>query len=339
MIVDIHPFDPSQALDGELAEHYKFALATHEVDRPNEPVVGYDNFVGRLRTCPAGIGEQRFWVARHNGRLVGIVDLLLPSSENANMTIVQVQVRPDARRRGIGTSLLRVAVQHGDGRDLIVGAGIREGSDGARWAGALGFVTTTRIARQVLDVSGTDVALWHVPIPAGYRLERWVGAVPDALIDSYAQARTAITDAPMNESSYRHPVWTAERVREAEAEAAASGIEQRVVVAVHENTGTVAGLTEIALHPGMLDEASQRDTAVLARHRGHGLGRCLKAAMMKWLVTERSGIARVSTTTDASNSHMIEVNHQLGYRTLRVMTSAESRRADLEQRLNLASPR
>jgi RimJ/RimL family protein N-acetyltransferase len=118
-----------------------------------------------------------------------------------------------------------------------------------------------------------------------------------------------------------------DRVRAHEQDLRERGVEQRVVVAVHEATGTVVGLTELELHPNPPDLGFQNDTAVSAAHRGHGLGRFIKAAMVRWLVEERPTIRRIGTSTAADNTFMISVNHQIGFRTVRSMIDVE---ADLD---------
>jgi mycothiol synthase len=45
------------------------------------------------------------------------------------------------------------------------------------------------------------------------------------------------------------------------------------------------------------------------------LSRVVKAHMLRWLVADRPALERVDTGTDASNSHMIRVNEQLGFVT------------------------
>jgi hypothetical protein len=48
-------------------------------------------------------------------------------------------------------------------------------------------------------------------------------------------------------------------------------------------------------------------------YRGLGLGRVVKAAMMRALVAEHPGLGRVITNTAAQNTAMIRVNERIGY--------------------------
>jgi GNAT superfamily N-acetyltransferase len=130
------------------------------------------------------------------------------------------------------------------------------------------------------------------------------------------------------------PDWTVERIRQHEAGARERHCELHTVVAIHLASGAVAGLTEIEIRDGRPDTAFQLDTAVLQEYRGHGLGRFVKAAMMRWLVAERPQVAYVNTTTAADNTHMIRVNHELGYITTNSVVDLECSLDSLENRLN-----
>jgi RimJ/RimL family protein N-acetyltransferase len=239
----------------------------------------------------------------------------------------------------VGTGLLAAVlptVREQD-RRVVAGGGIKDDSTGASWAQRLGFATRQRICMQQVVIAEVDSARWRVEPPAGYRLERWVGAAPAELVGSYTRARQAIHDAPQGEMSFDAPQWTVERVREAERELLARNTEQRVAVAVDESTGEVAGLTIVRFYPQRGQRAHQQETAVLKEHRGRGLGRFLKAAMTRWLVAEKPELEAIYTTTAAENAHMIRVNHEVGYTTVRTMRWVEVDTAELTA--TLAMPR
>ncbi|WP_018352624.1 GNAT family N-acetyltransferase [Longispora albida] len=186
---------------------------------------------------------------------------------------------------------------------------------------------------QTLDIPAADPALWEVPAPAGYRVESWNAAVPEEFLVSYAEARTAIADAPSQEHEWEHMAWTPARVREEEAAFAASGQDYRQAVAICEASGEVAGLTEAVVHPAEPEHAQQMDTAVRETHRGHGLGRAIKAELMRSLVAERPAVRQVTTTTASDNVHMIAVNHALGYTDTRGLAYFEATVEELAARL------
>ncbi|AUG75163.1 GNAT family N-acetyltransferase [Kitasatospora sp. MMS16-BH015] len=335
MALEIRPFDPAGAGERELVEYHTMRAAAVLVDWPEDPPLTYDSAIGRLQAPPLEDGVCRYWAGYLAGRLVGTAKLGLPDGSNAAVARVEVHVHPELRRQGIGTGLLRTvlgAVRE-SGRETVVGLPMKPEAAAASWAARHGFEVTQRMVMQALLVAATPARMWEVQVAAGYRLADWSGATPEELVDSYAVARQAIEDAPRGRSSFRATAWTAERVREADRELAGNGVEQRVVVAVEQSTGAVVGTHVVHLLPYRREFGFVYDTSVVAAHRGHGLGRAMKAAMMRHLTVERPELSRVLTSTAAVNTHMISVNHTLGYETVRMMELVEARTADLEKRL------
>jgi mycothiol synthase len=317
--VTVELFDPHQADANDLAGYYRVVHASHLVGEPDEPAPAYEDVVERLRNPFPGVGPAGHWVVRDATDIVAFGYARFPEAENSHIAVATVVVHPDSRRRGIGTRLLSAMLPHfrDHGRTVIEDWGLAEGGTAANWAHRLGFKTVRAPAVQALTVAEADRNRWPVDLPDGYRAELWINSAPDRIVTSYAAARSAIHDAPTGTTEFRHPEWTVEKVRETEDELRRDNVEQRVVVAVHEATGEVAGLTEIVLLPHGPRTSHQGDTAVLDEHRGHGLGLALKGVMAHWLVSDHPELERMETVTNADNEHMIRVNHQLGLTTVR----------------------
>ena len=326
MRLEIAPLVPVQASEAELRECYAVEKSAFLADFPDRLFSPYQSYVEQLCQPTAFFGDQRIWIARANGEIAGIISVSFPESENQKLTVTTVRVTPGVRRQGIGSALLRASLPEtrANGRVVVTGQGLKAGEDGEKWAKALGFRKVQEFVLQTLFVADVDPDSWNVPAPAGFQLKSWIGAAPQQLVSAYARARTAITDAPTGDSSLGFPEWTEERQRKHEADIQALGYELRTVVALHESTGTVAGLTEMMIRNSRPDFAYQQDTAVLSEFRGHGIGRFIKAGMMRRLVVDRPEIERVSTNTDAGNIHMIRVNHQVGYVTDNVVIDVEA---------------
>jgi mycothiol synthase len=335
----IERFEPLRATEAALAGYHDVVMASEATDRPGEPGLPFEELLGRLTRPLPGMGQAVHWVGYREHEVVALAEVHFLEDENSGIGLTEISVHPGHRREGIGTAMLRAVVPElrARGRRVVEGWQVVAGSAGQRWAEAWGFRQVRTIVRQALAVAGADPSAWDVAVPAGYRPRSWAGTAPDDVVESYARARGAIRDAPLGQSDYRWPEWTVGRVRAAEAEFREQGIEQRVVVAIHEASGDVAGFTEVCVHPRRPDWAYQRDTAVTAAHRGHGLGRCVKAHMARWLVAERPALRRISTTTGAENAHMIRVNHAVGYTTLRSMIAVQQDLAALETRLGMAA--
>lgn len=312
--VEIVPLDPESVDATTLDGFYRLHVAAAAVDRPGDPPLTREAVVGRLRTPLTGQEAARCWVARRAGRVVGFGAVGLLDEENEHIGRVDALVHPDLRRHGVGTALLAAALPavRAHRRQVVQGAVLKDGP-GPAWGAALGFQIVHETVLQELVLAATDRTGWQAATPAGYQLRWWAGSTPPELLASYAAARTAISDAPLGDSSEQAPRWTADRVREAEAHLRQHQVEQRVVAAIHTATSTVAGLTQIEIYPHRPTIAYQGDTAVLADHRGHRLGLALKTRMLHRLTTDRPAIDRVYTSCAASNTHMLQLNQTLGF--------------------------
>ncbi|CCH33426.1 hypothetical protein BN6_61750 [Saccharothrix espanaensis DSM 44229] len=316
-------FDIGATTEEELRSVHRVVLAAQAVDRPDEVPVTFEALVGGLRSPPAGFGPRRYWVARRDSEIVAVAFVNLPDAENSHLALVTITVHPRLRRMGIGTAFLRDLLPRLEGRTVVEGWEITSGGAGEHWATSVGFRVVNTMVLQLLPVADVDRSTWDVPVPAGYRVQDWVGAAPGALLESFAHARNTLRDAPFGDIDFQAPLWNRDRVREAEADLRARGVEQRMVVAVHEESGDVVGVTEVEVRPHRPFWASQRETSVLGAHRGHGLGRCIKAHMARRLLADRPDIERFYTTTSADNAHMIRVNEAIGYRTVRTQVSVK----------------
>jgi mycothiol synthase len=325
---EIAELNPAEASDDELGQCYEVLRVTHAADQIIRPVSPYALWLRRLRLPSALAGPRRLWVARADGRIVATSSADFPEDENGQLTYTMVRVPSQFRRQGIGTALLRATLPatRAGGRSTVTGMP-KTGGAGEEWALGLGFAKVHEDVEQNLIVADADPARWNLPAPPGFRAERWIDAAPEEFVAGYARARTAITDAPLGESSLRFPEWTVQKVRTHEAELKDRGWEVRTVVAVDEASGTIAGITAIGLQPDQDGVGMQMDTVVVADYRGHGLGLFIKAEMMRWLLADSPELRLVTTNTAASNVYMRQVNHQLGYVTTDAISFLE---ADVE---------
>ncbi|MGW4538488.1 GNAT family N-acetyltransferase [Streptomyces chartreusis] len=228
-----------------------------------------------------------------------------------------LQVHPAERRKDVGSRLLDAAVvaARDAGRRCVV-AQADAGSPGDGFLAARGFrkVLTLRYSR--LSLADVDItALTEIierPHP-GYRLAHWQGTVPDDLAHTFAASRRAMDDMPMDDTDYGTVTWDVDRVR-----AVAKVVEQRgdhlhTVVAIDTATGSIAGFTELVIPGDGTGDAQHYGTGVLPEHRGHDLGRWMKAESIRQAHATYPNLAGLLTDTADSNSHMRRINDGLGY--------------------------
>lgn len=233
---------------------------------------------------------------------------------------LRVNVHPAERRGGVGSRLLEEAVAAARERDRrSVVASADAGTPGDHFLAARGFrkVLTLTYARLALDALGSGAqreieAAVERPHP-GYRLVSWQGAVPEDLAETFARSRRAMDDMPMDDTDYGVVTWDVERVLAAAQAVADRGDLLTTVAVVDESDGSIAGFSELVVPGDGTGDGQHYGTGVLPEHRGHGLGRWMKAASIRRARRDHPGLAGLLTDTADSNTYMRRINDSLGY--------------------------
>ena len=260
--------------------------------------------------------------------VVGAVQVSLPLKDNLSVALVELAVLPDRRRRGIGSLLLdrteEVAASHG--RTVILAetrwpAGATdEGGEG--FAARRGYAAAQTVLRSSLELGPLARPEGRARLAElagdgtvdGYSTRTFVGGIPEDWLEARAElSRAMSTDAPIGDLQVEEENWDAARVAEDYERVAAMGRTAFDTFAMHEETGEVAGYTQVQVTRERPRVAYQQDTLVRKGHRGHGLGLRLKAANALRLVEESPGSEVVRTWNADDNVHMLAVNRQLGF--------------------------
>jgi GNAT superfamily N-acetyltransferase len=169
---------------------------------------------------------------------------------------------------------------------------------------------------QVRDVDAHQQQGWIDEGPRrapGYELVGWVGVVPDEWSEPLARALDAMVDAPIDDLDWRPQTRTATQVRQREEFSDRMGYDPVTTLALAPD-GSAAGATQIEasrLRPAL---GWQGDTGVVAKHRGHRLGRWLKAANLRRALDHQPALEVLQTWNAESNPYMLAINVDMGYR-------------------------
>lgn len=322
----IEPFDLDVATDAELAADHALASAIDFEALPDVPVAPLAHHVAQIRHVPAE-RVRRHWAVWDKDRR----DLLATGSiswddveDNRHLAFAWIGVRSDVRRQGLGRRLLSEMV------DAVEAAGrttlwIDARSEGQQGAAAEAFLTRCGLERRMvgrrshLKVSSVDTALLQGWVDRaaeraeGYSLISWSRHCPDELVEAFVETKHVMNSAPKDDLDFDDEVFTVERWRGRERALADRGWELQTLAARHDESGDLAGYTEIAVLPSWPQLAYQEDTGVWPAHRNRGLGRWLKAAMLLRLMAEHPAIERVETWNAGSNAAMLGINVAMGF--------------------------
>ncbi|WP_262402406.1 GNAT family N-acetyltransferase [Actinomadura sp. CNU-125] len=204
--------------DAQIRQWHGVLAAVHADDPAAEPAPEPDQTAARLLGGgPAG--RQRLWAVPAGDGLAAVEALLLPGDAGTGRPgEIDIRVRPEHRRRGLGGRLLVAAADglRADGRTSVI-AQVLAGTPAVPFLESHGFECVLTLRGMVLDldeVPAERVDRLVAAGPAGYRLVRWRGVVPGALA-ALARAKTAMADlaeyegAPWDaRASARWPSWS-----------------------------------------------------------------------------------------------------------------------------------
>jgi predicted N-acetyltransferase YhbS len=297
---------------------YEIFLATRAVDDPGVPPMSRRVFGVLLTT--GWVGDPReTWLLADDNEIVGWYLLELSARDNQHLGFLDIAVRPERQRRGLGTALLRHAASRAvaDGRRLLMGYALADtaGEAFARAAGATGGQTEIRRAMDTETISAERAAGLLAATErasAGYSLVSWTAPTPEEYLDQVAAINRALHDAP-HDPSIEEPVWDAARVVASDQRIRRQGVRAYTVAARHDASGGLGGLTQVEVGLERPEWAFQALTAVGGAHRGHRLGLRLKLAMLELLARREPQVAHLLTSNTETNKYMISINTELGY--------------------------
>ena len=318
--IDVH--EVTEERDDLLDAHLVVCHETEAELNPDDPPVSRAERAGELFAATTH-KRLRSWVALLDGSPAGVATFEL-EDDDANRHIAAsdwIAVRPVFRRKGVADALLGVAldVLAAEGRtSLQLWAPQRDEDIGRVYAERLGL--SLRLEERCSRVRSADleedvIGGWLAEAESrtdGYRLVELGDVCPEEYLDPYLEAITAMDDMPTDDLDWSVAPTDEELVRSREEAWRRRGyIVARTLALAPDGSG--AGFSELFVSRHRPQLAHQGDTGVVPAHRGHGLGRWLKAANLRTAQRLAPGFDVIETYNAQSNPWMLDINVAMGF--------------------------
>ncbi|GAB3065306.1 GNAT family N-acetyltransferase [Pedococcus soli] len=311
--------------DAEVAAAHVAMTASRNHGRPWAKRTSLRELLVDLRSTST-IERLEPWVALVDGEVAGVGMQWFPLLDNTRFTWGEVDVHPRLRRRGVGGALVERIVDRTreDGRTTVlieshVPDDAREDHPHVRFAQQHGFALANTEIRRLLDLPVDPPRLDQLARESatrhqGYRVESYVGRLPEGLRQSYCDCWNQLAvDAPTGDVDFEAESLSPETYLEELDRMTRQGRTTIHTVATTP-AGEVVAYNDLVLSADDPDEVMQWGTLVRREHRGHRLGMAVKVRGLQELARVAPASKRVQTCNAEQNAHMVGVNEELGFR-------------------------
>ena len=316
--------------DVEVASAHAAMSASRSHERPWAKRMSLRELTVDLRS-PSTIERLEPWVALVDGEVAGLALQWFPLLDNTRFTWVEVDVDPALRGRGAGGALVERLVERTreEGRTTVlveshVPDDSREDHHHVRFAEAHGFAWANTEIRRLLDLPLdparlAQLAAGAAPRHEGYRIETFVGSLPEELRQSYCDCCNQLAvDAPTGEVDFEAESLSPETYAEDLERMTRQGRTMVHTVAIAPS-GEVVAYNDLVTSTDDPDDVMQWGTLVRREHRGRRLGMAVKVRGLQELARIAPLARRVQTCNAEQNAQMVGINEQLGFRRVEAL--------------------
>jgi mycothiol synthase len=299
-----------------------FGNAMAAESHPEDPPEPLHVTRAEVRNTPAVTILREFWLRETDGSIVALgYSWWKDKPHNRHLAYCGVEVRPDRRRRGLAKAILPKVIDavRAAGRSRIIGWTSERVPSGETFARRVGAEPGSAVHTNRLLLARVDrdlVRRWISEGPTradAYELIAIDGPFPDDLVEQIARVYDVMNTAPRDALDVEDEEHTVEEIRQRERQGVAVGTERWSIFARHVASGELVGLTEVYWNPAQPDTIFQGDTGVHPEHRGHALGKWMKAVMLERVFADRPDVVDIRTGNADSNDAMLGINQALGF--------------------------
>jgi len=324
--------------DDELAAMHLVESEIEAERWPGRAPQPLEQYLAFARSLPAQFDDHTWLAETEAGATVGCSACWSDAAGDPTVMECYVYVRPTWRRQGAGWNLAKAVIDEArsEGRSRLLWATYDSAPAGEEFSRRLGG----RIARvnrnselRLGDVDWHMVRSWIHDGPRrapDYSLEFWEGPFPADLLEDAARFHHIMNTAPRDGLEVGDTVLAPEQVAAIDRHLVQAG-RQRWTCLVRCPAGRCVGGTEMTFESWEPTIGSQQNTAIHPDHRGHGLAKWAKAAMLERIRSECPEVLLIRTGNAYSNEPMLAINIALGFQVVEVRTDWQGDTASLQR--------
>jgi GNAT superfamily N-acetyltransferase len=330
--------------DAELTALHAIEAPVEAERRPHRVPQTLESYVAFARSLPSQFDDHTWLVETPDGTPVAAGFCWSHAAGDPRVMECDLLVRRDHRRAGIGSRLLATICEEtaNDGRSLLTWMTFDAVPAGDAFSRRFG-ARVARVSRaselKLASVSWPMIEEWTRATRArelGYGLEMVDGAFSEHLRPDAVTLHHIMQSAPRDDLDVGDVMVDTDFIVELDRHLVEAG-RTRWTVLVRDATGACVGGTEVYFEPWNPTVALQQNTGIDEAHRGLGLAKWAKAAMLERIRRERPDVERIGTGNAFSNAAMLAINDALGFEVISTQTDWQAGVDDLRAQLRRAT--
>ena len=325
--------------DEELTALWTVEAPIEAERRPDVAPQSLEGYIAFARNLPSQFEDHTWIASTSDGEPIATCACWSNRAGDDRVMWCDVFVRRDRRRQGIARHLLATIadVTVDEGRSILTWSTFDAAPAGEPFSRSVG-ASVGRVNRTsellLAAVDWEQVDAWvRAGRSTGYSLEAVDGPIPPALRADAAHFHHIMQTMPHDDLDIGTVTIDEEHVASVDQSLVESGREKWTLF-VRAPDGACVGGTELTFEPWEPATSLQQNTGIDPEHRGLGLAKWAKAAMLDRLRVERPEVERVRTGNAFSNAPMLAINDALGFEVIAVQTEWQVDAAPLRARLS-----